>query len=91
MIGTAIARKEFPDLNTPILKYFEGSAVANMDDRKQRITLRHLLTMTAGFAWNESLPYNDPNNSCSQMEASFDWVRDAVALAYIPGVHWNGY
>jgi CubicO group peptidase (beta-lactamase class C family) len=96
-IGIAIGRKDFPaDLDTPILKYFDDYKIANADERKQRITLRHLLTMTAGFAWNEDLPYNDPKNSCDVMEAKHDWVQYVIdqpmatepgkAFAYSSGV-----
>lgn len=75
VIGVATGQKEFPDLDTPILKFFDPAKVANVDDRKRRITIRHLMTMTAGLDWNEDLPYVDPNNSAVVMEASFDWVQ----------------
>ena len=87
-IGIAIGRKEFPaDLDTPILKYFDGYNIANLDERKRRITLRHLLTMTAGFQWNEDLPYNDPKNSADVMEATHDWVQYVInqPMAAEPG------
>jgi CubicO group peptidase (beta-lactamase class C family) len=91
VIGVARARGEFPDLSTPILKFFDESKVANVDERKRRVTIRHLLTMTGGFDWDEDLPYNDPNNSCSLMEASFDWVQFAVdrRMAREPGTAFN--
>ena len=87
VIGVATARKEFPELDTPILKFFDTTKVANIDDRKRRLTIRHLLTMTAGLDWNEDLPYNDPNNSASLMEASFDWVQFTIdkPTAHEPG------
>jgi CubicO group peptidase (beta-lactamase class C family) len=87
IIGVATARKEFPALETPVLKYFDAAAVRNLDDRKQRMTIRHLLTMTAGLDWNEDLPYADPNNSAMLMEASFDWVRFTIdrPMAQEPG------
>jgi CubicO group peptidase (beta-lactamase class C family) len=87
-IGIAIGRKEFPvDLDTPILKYFDQYKVANVDERKRRITLRHLLTMTAGLEWNEDLPYNDPKNSCDVMESKHDWVEYVInqPMAAEPG------
>jgi CubicO group peptidase (beta-lactamase class C family) len=74
VIGIATSHKEFPSLDTPVLNFFDASKVANVDDRKRRLTIRHLLTMTAGLEWNEDLPYDDPNNSASVMEAGFDWV-----------------
>src|SRR5260370_37233961 len=73
-IGIAIGRKEFPaDLDASILKYFDDYKIANLDERKRRITLRHLLTMTAGLEGNEDLPYNDAKNSADVMEAAHDW------------------
>ena len=80
VIGVATARKDFPDIDTPVLKFFDPSKTANVDDRKRRMTIRHLLTMTAGFDWNENLPYTDPNNSASLMEASADWVQFTIDL-----------
>ena len=64
-IGVAGTRHEFPSLDTPVLKFFDESKVANVDERKGRITIRHLLTMTAGLEWHENVPYNDPRNSSS--------------------------
>lgn len=78
IIGTAIANRDFPSIDTPILTFFDTSRVANIDDRKRRLTIRHLLSMTAGLDWHEDLPYNDPRNSASVMEASFDWVAYAI-------------
>jgi CubicO group peptidase (beta-lactamase class C family) len=91
VIGAASRRREFPPLDTPILKYFDEKKVANLDERKRRITIRHLLTMTAGLEWNEGLPYNDPQNSCSQMEAGFDWVKFTIdhPMSEEPGTRFN--
>src|SRR6185436_9996093 len=77
-IGVATGRKAFPSLDTPILKFFDTTKVANIDARKRRLTIRHLLTMTAGLSWNEDLPYNDPNNTASVMEASPDWIQYTI-------------
>ncbi len=91
IIGVATARGGFPDLSTPVLEFFDESKVANIDERKRRVSIRHLLTMTGGFDWNEELPYNDPNNSASLMEASFDWVQFAIdrKMAREPGTVFN--
>src|SRR6202140_1263559 len=85
-IGIAMLRKEFPaELDSPFLKYFDH--VANVDDRKRRITLRHLLTMTAGLEWNEDVAYNDPKNSADIMESKHDWVQNGIdkPMAAEPG------
>jgi CubicO group peptidase (beta-lactamase class C family) len=87
-IGIAIGRKEFPaDLDAAILKYFDEYKIENLDERKRRITLRNLLTMTAGLEWNEDLPYNDPKNSADVMEATHDWVQFVInqPMAAEPG------
>ncbi len=91
IIGVATARKEFPDLDTPILKFFDEKKVADIDDRKRRITIRHLLTMTGGFDWREDLPYSDPNNAAVVMEASADWVDFTInrPMAREPGTVFN--
>lgn len=46
-----------------------------MDDCKIKITIRHLLTMTEVFNWNEQMGYDDPQNDYSKMEASFDRIK----------------
>jgi CubicO group peptidase (beta-lactamase class C family) len=85
VIGIAMAKGEFPTLDTPILQFF--SNVKNVDDLKRRITVRHLLTMTSGLEWNEDWPYADPRNDSSVMEASFDWVQFTIdrPMAKEPG------
>lgn len=87
VIGIARTRGEFPELETPVLRFFDPAQVQNRDARKERITIRHLLTMTAGFEWNEDVPYADPSNSALVMEASCDWVRYAIdrPMAHEPG------
>ena len=76
ILGIAKTHNDFPtSLDTPILKLIEGHKIANLDDRKKRITVRDLLTMTAGLDWHEDLPYDDPRNSADLMEASRDWTQ----------------
>ncbi|HYL61657.1 MAG TPA: serine hydrolase [Candidatus Methylomirabilis sp.] len=75
-LGIAKTHDDFPvSLDTPILKYFDSHHVKNLDDRKKRITIRDLLTMSAGIEWHEDVPYDDPRNSADLMEASHDWVQ----------------
>ncbi len=76
IIGVAIARNDFPSIDTPVLRFFDASQVANVDDRKRRMTVRHLLTMTAGLAWTEQ---GEPGD-VERMESSFDWVKFTIDL-----------
>ena len=91
VIGAAITRGEFPSIDTPILRFFDTTKVANLDDRKRRVTIRHVLTMTGGFDWNENLPYIDPNNTGTVMEGSYDWVKYMIdrPMAREPGTLFN--
>jgi CubicO group peptidase (beta-lactamase class C family) len=86
--GIARMRNEFTaSLDAPILQFVGGHKIANLDDRKKRITVRNLLTMTAGLEWHEDLPYDDPKNSADIMEASHDWAQYAIdqPMAEEPG------
>lgn len=75
LVGIAIRRGELPGVGAAALPFFAGYRIAE-DPRRGRWTLRHLLTMTAGNAWDEtSLGYSDPRNSSAAMERSRDWVQ----------------
>jgi len=79
IIGIAITRGDFKaDLATPVLHYFDENKVKNLDERKRRMTLRDLLTMTSGLDWNEDTAYDDPANPSDLMEATDDWVQFVI-------------
>jgi CubicO group peptidase (beta-lactamase class C family) len=79
LIGIAIGRGEIAGVDARLLSFFDEGTVANVDERKRAVTLRDLLTMTAGFRWDEeTLPYTDPGNDAAVMEAGHDWVRYVV-------------
>ena len=90
-LGMAIARGDLPSLDTPVLSFFDASAVANVDDRKRRMTLRHLLNMSTGLEWDERLPYSDPANTFTIMAKSLDWVRYTLdaPMTSEPGTVFN--
>src|SRR5437899_10570689 len=92
ILGIAMTRGDFKaGLDTPLLKYFDVAKVKNVDDRKRRITLRHVLTMTTGLDWNEEVAYDDPKNDSSLMEATDDWVQYVIdrPMAEEPGKAFN--
>jgi len=87
-LGVARSRNDFTaSLDAPILQFLGVHKIANLDDRKKRITLRNLLTMTAGIEWHEDVAYDDPKNSADIMEASHDWVQYVIdqPMAEEPG------
>jgi len=88
IIGVAITRGDFKaGLDTPIVRYFDVSKVKNVDERKRRMTLQHVLTMTTGLDWLEDVPYDDPRSDSSLMEATDDWVQYVIdkPMAHEPG------
>jgi CubicO group peptidase (beta-lactamase class C family) len=92
IIGIAVTRGDFKaGLDTPLLTYFDVAKVKNVDERKRRITLRHVLTMTTGLDWNEEVAYDDPKNDSSLMEATDDWVQYVIdrPMAQEPGKVFN--
>ena len=92
ILGIAMTRGDFrADLNTPVLKFFDPGKVRNVDERKRRMTLKHVLTMTTGLDWNEEVPYDDPRSDSSLMEATDDWVQYVIdkPMAEEPGQVFN--
>jgi CubicO group peptidase (beta-lactamase class C family) len=75
LLGIAIRRGAVKGVDLPVLPFLAGYRIA-ADPRRSRWTLRHLLTMTAGNAWDEtSTGYSDPKNSSAAMERSGDWIQ----------------
>lgn len=76
LIGIAIGRGELPSVDDPMMTYFGDYEPAAADPRRDAITIRDLLTMTAGIDWDESsTAYTDARNSAAALEASDEWVQ----------------
>jgi CubicO group peptidase (beta-lactamase class C family) len=90
LVGIAVDRKLVPSINEPVFKYFP-EYVDLRTLARDRITIRHLLTMSAGLEWNENLPYTNPNNSEVAMLRSPDRWRFALEPRVVdePGSNWN--
>lgn len=71
VVGIAIDRGQFPGLDEPILAHLPSYAAVRTPE-KDRITVRHLLTMSQGLAWNEDLPFSSPDNNEAQMMMAED-------------------
>jgi len=64
LIGIAIDRGDIGGVDTPYLSLFDYASYNNWDDRKNEMTLDHVLTMRLGLQWDEwSVPYGDPDNA----------------------------
>jgi CubicO group peptidase (beta-lactamase class C family) len=74
VLGIAIGKGQIAGIDQPVLPMLPEYADLRSAE-KDKITLRDLLTMSQGLAWNEDLPYSDPNNSEEQMDTAPDPVR----------------
>lgn len=85
LVGIALATGDLGGLDEP-LGYIMPEIFAGVTERARReITIRHLLTMRSGLAWDEY------GASAIAMTASPDWVRYVLEqpLAHPPGTHFN--
>ena len=82
LIGIAMDQGKLKGTDGKLLAFFpEYTSVANLDANKQAITLADVLTMRAGFDWNEQIaPYGDPRNPTYQLAASSDWIKYMLDL-----------
>jgi CubicO group peptidase (beta-lactamase class C family) len=85
LIGIAADQGKL-DLDAPLLSFFPDRDIANRDERKERITLRHLASNTSGL-------HCDPSRgeiTQKQMRASEDWVQFVLdrKVLYDPGTHF---
>ncbi len=88
----AIAQRDglLDSLDRRVLEFFPARTVANLDDRKQAITIRHLLDMTSGLDWKERLDDSVPESFLA-MEASADWQQYILdqPMAQPPGTSFE--
>jgi CubicO group peptidase (beta-lactamase class C family) len=90
LFGLAVAEGRIADLDAPVLDYFPEHRDLRTPER-MAIRLRHLLTMTSGFEWDESSrPYGDAANSETQMDAAADPYRFVLErpIARTAGEQW---
>lgn len=76
LIGIAIEKGHLEGVEQKIVDLLPEYETLSDDAAKRNLTLWHLLTMTAGFEWDElSIPYTDSRNSWNLMTASSDLIR----------------
>jgi len=75
IIHFAVKEGYFPDLNKKIIDYFpEYSDI--LTGEKANVTIHHLLTMTSGIAWDETiLPIGSTQSDFTQLFASDDPIK----------------
>jgi len=77
LIGIALERGIISDIQIRMLPFFtQYPEIANMNAWKRAITLRNLLTMQAGFLWDEESTSSDsPQNSLFGLYDAPDWYK----------------
>jgi CubicO group peptidase (beta-lactamase class C family) len=90
LLGIAIDRGWVPGIDAPAFSFLPEYADLKTPE-KNAVTLRHLLTMSAGFAWDENAPYSSPGNSETAMNRSVDPYRYVLAqpIGTAPGTIYN--
>ena len=83
LIGIAAGQGKI-DLDKPLISYFPDRVIANMDARKEKVTVRHLAGMVNGF--QSGCMVNDPE-TIQSMQSGPDWVQAALdrEMAQEPG------
>jgi CubicO group peptidase (beta-lactamase class C family) len=77
LVGIAIEQGAIEGVGNRLLDYFPDYTPANLDSRKEAITVDHLLKMHAGFVWDElSIPYGVEGNSVYELQQTDrDWME----------------
>ncbi len=90
LLGIALDRKLINGIDEFIINWFPQYPDLRIPE-KERITLRHLLTMSAGLEWNENVPFTDPKNSEIRMLRSADQYRYVLEQPVVApgGKIWN--
>jgi CubicO group peptidase (beta-lactamase class C family) len=91
LIGIALDRGWLSDLDAPIMSVFPEYADLRTPE-KDRITLRHLLTMTSGLGWPErAISLDNAANIVRQGGSASDPYRFVLTrpIETTPGTAWN--
>ena len=78
LLGIAIDQGIIKDENEPVALYFPEYFDKN-DSLKFRVTIKDLITMSAGFEWEEMIPFEDPKNDNTRMYRSGHWLEYALS------------
>ena len=91
LFGVAMTEHEELKLDEPIFAYFPDHSDLRSTD-KNDILVKHALSMTTGFEWDESVnPYGHPDNDETSMDRASDRYRYVLQkpLAHQPGTQWE--
>jgi len=74
LVGIALEKGYLQSLDQKLIEFFPEYVTDDLDPRKKEISLKHLLTMSSGFRWDDRGP------SMRDWYTSSDWFRSAIQL-----------
>jgi CubicO group peptidase (beta-lactamase class C family) len=85
LVAMAMRDGRIDSTDRRVVDFFADRTIANLDERKKAITIRHLLDMTSGLEWTEGL--GGVPRSFFAMERSPDWQQFVLdqPMAAAPG------
>ncbi|HET9222087.1 MAG TPA: serine hydrolase [Roseiflexaceae bacterium] len=86
LVGIAIDRGIIESVHARVSDYLPEFEPRDADARKKQITIEHLLTMTAGFQWDETIQDKEWFSSATRA-AAYDALERS--LAHEPGTTFN--
>ena len=90
LVGIAIDQGFIESANEKIFSFFPEYA-PKLNQRKNNITIEHLLTMTSGLQWNEwDVPISDQRNDIRQLLIVSDPIKYILSkpVSHEPGTYW---
>jgi CubicO group peptidase (beta-lactamase class C family) len=90
LYGIALRQGMVPPLDQPLLAQFPQYTDLLDQWQRRQWTIAQAITMTLGIDWNEDLPYDDPRNGQTAMEAAADRYRYVLAqpIVAVAGERW---
>ncbi len=76
LVGIAVQKGFIDSVGQPMMDFFTDLATPQLDPRAYDITIEHLLTMRAGFDFDESA---DPSG---RFNNNTDWLKEAIHLPF---------
>jgi CubicO group peptidase (beta-lactamase class C family) len=88
LIGIAADQGKL-SLDDPILSFFPERKISNIDTMKKQVTVRHLVSNSSGFRFNEK----DDDATIRGMTGTDDWIQAALnpPVTHKPGTHFAYY
>jgi len=90
LIGVMLQEGVLESLDTPVMDLFPNRTIANIDAKKEALTVRDLLKMGSGVECTDmDVPPGEPGTS-DIMQTTDDWLQFALDLPIVndPGTQW---